>query len=350
MKEKSVCLNRLIILTSLCLYLSAIEYAIPKPLPFMKLGLSNLPVILSLLILNPIEYLFLVVLKILGQGILSGTLFSYVTLFSVSGSAASAFLMFLVYKAFYKRNFVSFLGISVCGALANNLAQIFTAKFIVFGKNAGYIAPVLLISGFITGIAMGIIAVLVNNRSCWFREFSQRSDEFYTVNAQCEKAVENRKKNSLSTFMLIMCILVLLFCMFVKNTIYKWICVLVLLTLAEINRKGKVKLLMPLIIILTLVSLAILTPSGKVLFSIGRLKITDGSLVKGLSRAASLSAMLFASQSFINKSFVLPGKIGNITGQVLENFDRLSEIRIVFKKGSVIKNIDDKFYSIWNLK
>lgn len=33
---------------ALCLFLVAVEYAIPKPLPFLRLGLTNLPVILSL--------------------------------------------------------------------------------------------------------------------------------------------------------------------------------------------------------------------------------------------------------------------------------------------------------------
>ena len=35
------------------MFLSVIEYMIPKPMPFMRLGLAHLPILLSLLIFPP---------------------------------------------------------------------------------------------------------------------------------------------------------------------------------------------------------------------------------------------------------------------------------------------------------
>ncbi|MDE6773691.1 MAG: Gx transporter family protein, partial [Treponemataceae bacterium] len=72
------------------MFLAAVEYAVPKPLPFLRLGLTNLPVILSLQKMRRRETLLLVLLKIVGQGILPGTIFSYVFVFSAAGSIASA--------------------------------------------------------------------------------------------------------------------------------------------------------------------------------------------------------------------------------------------------------------------
>ncbi|MBD5426792.1 MAG: hypothetical protein HDR38_04470 [Treponema sp.] len=106
---------------ALCLFLAAVEYAVPKPLPFLRLGLTNLPVILSLQTMPRCETLLLVLLKIVGQGILTGTIFSYVFVFSAAGSIASAVAMLTLYAA--EKHAVSAVGLSLAGALANNLAQ-----------------------------------------------------------------------------------------------------------------------------------------------------------------------------------------------------------------------------------
>ena len=69
-------------LAALCIFLSAVEYAVPKPLPFMRLGLANLPIILALFLLNARQYFLLVFVKVLGQSIVSGnSFFIYCTFF-----------------------------------------------------------------------------------------------------------------------------------------------------------------------------------------------------------------------------------------------------------------------------
>ena len=80
--------NLIAFFASLCLFLSAVEYVIPKPLPFMRLGLANMPLVLALYVFGAKEILLLVLLKILGQGFITGTLFSYIFLFSAAGSFA----------------------------------------------------------------------------------------------------------------------------------------------------------------------------------------------------------------------------------------------------------------------
>ena len=151
---------------SLCLFLSAVEYVIPKPLPFMRLGLANMPLVLALYVFGAKEVLLLVLLKILGQGFITGTLFSYIFLFSAAGSFASAAAM-LVLQRCAKRQ-VSCVGVSVAGAFANTAAQIALSNFLLFGKAVLYIAPVLLISGFVTGLCLGLITGIFAARSRWF--------------------------------------------------------------------------------------------------------------------------------------------------------------------------------------
>lgn len=166
-------------LAALCLFLATIENAIPKPLPFLRLGLANLPVILALFLLPSRKILLLVLFKVLAQGIISGTLFSYIFLFSSGGSFASALAMMGLYALCgnHCRNetderklfSVSAVGITLFGSLASTFAQLFLARFILFGENAKYIAPILLVSGLITGLLLGIFAELFMQKSNWFK-------------------------------------------------------------------------------------------------------------------------------------------------------------------------------------
>ena len=138
-------LNQLSFFSALCLFLSAVEYAVPKPLPFMRLGLANLPVLLAVKKMPARWVLALVLLKIMLQAFISGTLFSYVFLFSLAGSLASGLSIVIIYSLLKKTDFVSFAGLSLAGALANNAAQIVVARAVIFGKQAYVIAPLLLV-------------------------------------------------------------------------------------------------------------------------------------------------------------------------------------------------------------
>ncbi len=169
--------------SALCLFLSAVEYAIPKPLPFLRLGLANLPIILSLSVLTKKEIALVVFFKIVAQGVISGTLFSYIFVFSAAGSFSSALAMILIYAVFKSR--ISSVGISLAGALANNCAQLLVARFFLFGKNAKYIAPVLLVTGFTTGAVLGIFTEIFRQKSRWLRLI------------EAENATENCKEEDL---------------------------------------------------------------------------------------------------------------------------------------------------------
>ena len=154
-------------LAALCLFLAAVEYAIPKPLPFLRLGLANLPVIIALFIMPTRDIYKLILLKIMGQALITGTLFSYIFLFSAAGSLASGLTMLGVHRILRNRN--SCIGLSLAGAAANNIAQLIVAHLILFGSATRYIAPILLISGAVTGLILGIFTQMFTERSKWFR-------------------------------------------------------------------------------------------------------------------------------------------------------------------------------------
>ena len=67
--------RKLALYGAFCLFLSTVEFLIPKPLPFFRLGLANLPILIALRFHRPRFVLSLVALKILGQGLINGTPF-----------------------------------------------------------------------------------------------------------------------------------------------------------------------------------------------------------------------------------------------------------------------------------
>lgn len=154
--------------SAITLFLASIEYLIPKPVPFMRLGLANLPILIALEFLPVPQLLLLVTLKVLGQGILRGTLFSYVFLFSAAGSFSSGIVMILLWKMAKKR--ITLVGISVSGALTSNMLQIILARFLIFGEGAWLIAPPFLLIGTVSSVLLGVFANRFVKKSLWLKK------------------------------------------------------------------------------------------------------------------------------------------------------------------------------------
>jgi len=159
-------------LGALCLLFSAVEYLIPKPLPFFRLGLANLPLLIGLKFLRPTDLILVLLLKIIGQGLINGTLASYVFLFSLAGSVSSLLMMGLVHRI--GGRFVSFIGISLSGALASSIVQVVLAIAFVFGETARIIAPLSLGSAIVAGLLIGIFAERFASESIWLRDLERR--------------------------------------------------------------------------------------------------------------------------------------------------------------------------------
>jgi len=295
-------------LAALCIFLSAVEYAVPKPLPFMRLGLANLPIILALFLLNARQYFLLVFVKVLGQSIVSGTLFSYIVLFSAGGTFASSLAMFVMYRLFGK--FVSCIGLSLLGALANNSVQLILARWILFGKGAFFLAPLLFITGAVTGVLLGLFALAFTSSSRWFALSRTRS-------VPLETDMHHLSADNVTG----------------ENTAKK---------------KRRIKILPPLLVFISIVLFSLLQPYGRVLFSIFSFDITSGALISGLRKAFILTGMVVLSRLFIKTSFKLPGKPGLFMNRVFQYLGLLTQKHI--KKGrlsSIIKAVDSRLMTVY---
>lgn len=153
-------------LAGISLFLSLVEFLIPRPLPFLRIGLANLPVLLFIRRLAFRDLLLLGTIKILAQGFLHGTLLSYTMLFMIAGTAASFTIMKCAVLLF--KDLFSFVGISVLGAIANSTAQLLMAIFLIFPATAWSLAPLILGSGVASGTLLGLFALKFSLSSKWY--------------------------------------------------------------------------------------------------------------------------------------------------------------------------------------
>ena len=145
-KTRHIALSGL--LFALAMALSFIEgtLVIPGLLPGMKLGLANIVVMYALFFMGPKQALVLDVLKAFFVFLVSGWTAGFL---SLCGGLLSLLVMWLLYYHCPLRP--TWFILSVCGALAHNVGQLFGAGLILSSAMSLYYAPVMLVLGLIMG-------------------------------------------------------------------------------------------------------------------------------------------------------------------------------------------------------
>lgn len=151
MKQKKIAYMGLF--AAIAIIFGYVESLIPffAGIPGIKLGLANLSVLFILETYTWKEAALVSMVRILVIGFMFGNMFSI--LYSMAGAALSLTVMTLM-KRF---SGFSILGVSVAGGVSHNIGQLIIAALIVENTSLFYYAPVLLISGVITGILIGIL-------------------------------------------------------------------------------------------------------------------------------------------------------------------------------------------------
>ncbi|MGL5088367.1 MAG: Gx transporter family protein [Cetobacterium sp.] len=153
----------------LALYLSLIETLIPKPFPWMKLGLANIASIIALEKFDEKMALEILLLRILIQGMMLGTLFSPSFIISLISGGASTLLTILLFR--YRKN-LSLIAICISGAFIHNLVQLVVVYFLLF-RNISIISKSIFI--FIWGfLFMGCISGVITGYICERLQFRKK--------------------------------------------------------------------------------------------------------------------------------------------------------------------------------
>ena len=140
--------------TALALIFSYVETLIPINfgIPGVKLGLANLIIVVALYKMSLKEAYILSIVRV----VLSGFIFA--NLFSIIYSLAGGLLSLSVMALLKKTNQFSVLGISMAGGVFHNIGQLIMAIIVLESFNIAYYFPVLIISGVVTGLLIGIIS------------------------------------------------------------------------------------------------------------------------------------------------------------------------------------------------
>jgi heptaprenyl diphosphate synthase len=337
------------VLAAFCLFLSAIEYLIPKPLPFMRIGLSNLPLLLALNIFPAGLWFLLVALRIFGQALISGTLFSYVFIFSLAGGLASAILMFTL-RRLCSPALVSLAGIGLAGSLASNAVQLGLAFFFVFGDGVRYLAPPFLVAGLISGLALGLFAEVFTRKSRWYRLLQAgelpcgvaSSTSLPPVTTAPISAPRQKTWDRVFSpgFLFVAGLVLMLIFLFTRSLKWQIIQFAAYTVLALLSGK-RLKPLFTLLVMAGIVAGNLLAPFGKVLCSLGPLRITEGALLSGLKRALTLEGLFILSAAFIRPGLRLPGFFGSLLARTFGIFSLMQEKKPHFKRGHIVEEIDN---------
>ena len=142
-------------LATLAIFLAIAESVIPKPLPWMRLGLSNAITLYAFTLLRPREVLLVVLSRVVAASFLLGSFLSIGFVLSLTGAVSSFCVMFLLYRSL--RRWVSPVGISVMGAVTSNSAQLAVVNALFVGSRLSfYLLPFLFLFALVGGTASGL--------------------------------------------------------------------------------------------------------------------------------------------------------------------------------------------------
>lgn len=145
---------------ALAMIFSYIEFLIPFSvgIPGVKLGLPNLIIIIALYKMD-IKYAFTInVVRILISGLLFTGAFG--TVYSLAGGLLSLSVMWILKKT----DLFSMIGVSMAGGVAHNMGQLLIASAIVSDLKMFLYFPILMFSGLISGILIGIVAYVLEKK------------------------------------------------------------------------------------------------------------------------------------------------------------------------------------------
>lgn len=144
--------------TALAFGLSYIEMILPLDfaVPGIKLGLANLVILIALYNFRPMDALAINCVRVILAGMLFGNVVALS--FSIAGAICSFFVMYLLKRLTGMHIIV----VSLLGAITHVLAQLLVGLFYYSPKVIFYYSFFLIISAFITGIIIGILANRIN--------------------------------------------------------------------------------------------------------------------------------------------------------------------------------------------
>lgn len=128
------------------------EAYIPRPIPWLKLGLANVATILALYWLGWRAAVLVSVFRIVIGAFFTGMLFSPGFFLSLSGGLAAVLAMAVLWRM----GCFGIIAVSISGAIAHSFTQLLVAVYFLFNNSVlWYVLPYLLLTAILTGALVG---------------------------------------------------------------------------------------------------------------------------------------------------------------------------------------------------
>ena len=322
--------EKLAFLTALTLLFSYIEMILPRFVPFFRLGLANVVILLSLE-LDFGAFFLLAVLKAVSSSLMGGTLFSPFFIISLFQSVLSALAMRGAYKLVSKK-LISLVGISVLGSVISAVVQICLSSLYLGQGTFGLLGP-MLIFNVASGVIVAFVAMSQKVTDC-IEKMNQMQllpqNECEAVESdklsEPEEPKELQKKSLFQQNNIVQILFVILLVgfsaslFFIKNIIILAVAFVVGLILQKIFGR-KIFILPHLSLWIFIFVAALFVPNGEVLIKIWKISVTRGAMLIALRKALTLSAVSALSQCAV---CIKPSK-NSIFALILEYYRLMSD-------------------------
>ncbi len=287
--------KRIAYLSALTLFFTYFELLFPRILPFFRMGLGNIPVLVAF-DLSFSNFLLLLIIKSLAGSLMSGTLFSPFVLISLVQSSLSGLVMYAIARLnkALKKNILSVYGISLIGSAVSGIVQIFLASLYLGRGTLSLTGPMLIFNS-----ASGLLTAFLSQ----VLRFPNETPKIIKESGIKEKTEENEKKcfslcpkGTLANIITAVIIVVFAIGIFFVRSIPILLAFLALSLFVQFLGGRKIKIFPHIGLWIFVLASCLFSPSGKVIFRFWRFSITYGSLLSGIEKAIKLSAVSALSQ------------------------------------------------------
>jgi hypothetical protein len=102
------------------------------------------------------------------------------------------------------------------------------------------------------------------------------------------------------------------------------------------------------IFIVTTIAVNLFSPVGRVILTIGPLRVTLGALYLGISKATTLASLLYVSRICVRPSVRLPGVLGRYVSETFAYLGKLLAGGERVSRHNLVQSLDELFESIFN--
>lgn len=152
------------LLSAYAIGLHSIEALIPTPIPWLRFGFANIITLTTLLLYGLKAGVTVTLIRVFVGSLFTGTFLGPAFALSLGGGISSTLVMWSAMILFGR--LFSPIGLSLLGALAHNIAQLFLAYLFFVRRLEAilFISPIIILLGTITGTFNGIVTSLIIKR------------------------------------------------------------------------------------------------------------------------------------------------------------------------------------------